>query len=102
VAQFDVYSNPRASRARIPYLLDIQSDLVDLATRVVVPLVKLSVFGPVITRLNPIMTINTDEFVLSTGDLASVPKSDLRAPIVNMGNERDQIMAAIDLLITGI
>lgn len=30
MAQFDAYRNPsRASRARIPYLLDVQSDLVN-------------------------------------------------------------------------
>jgi toxin CcdB len=40
VPQFDVYRNPDAStRSRFPYLLDIQSDLLDsLSTRVVVPL----------------------------------------------------------------
>ena len=39
MAQFDVYRNPNAaSRARIPYLLDVQSGLLDpLATRIVVP-----------------------------------------------------------------
>ena len=42
MAQFDVYRNPNpATRARIPYLLDVQSDLLEpLATRVVVPLCK--------------------------------------------------------------
>ena len=39
MAQFDVYRNPNAaSRARIPYLLDVQPGLLDpLATRIVVP-----------------------------------------------------------------
>lgn len=42
MAQFDVYRNANpATRARIPYLLDVQLDLLDpLATRVVVPLCK--------------------------------------------------------------
>jgi len=40
MAQFDVYRNAHpATRARVPYLLDVQSDLLEtLATRVVVPL----------------------------------------------------------------
>ncbi|MGH8711698.1 MAG: CcdB family protein, partial [Burkholderiales bacterium] len=42
MAQFDVYRNANpATRARIPYLLDVQSDLLEpLTTRVVVPLCK--------------------------------------------------------------
>ena len=41
MAQFDVYRNSSLdTRERIPYLLDIQHDLLSgLATRVVVPLV---------------------------------------------------------------
>ena len=40
MAQFDVYRNANpATRTRVPYLLDLQSDLLDpLGTRVVVPL----------------------------------------------------------------
>jgi len=39
MAHFDVYRNPNpATRARIPYLLDVPSDLLDpLVTRVVGP-----------------------------------------------------------------
>lgn len=42
MAQFDVHANPNPStQEEIPYLLDIQSDLLEsLATRVVVPLVR--------------------------------------------------------------
>ena len=38
MAQFDVYHNPNpATRKTIPYLLDVQADLLDaMATRVVV------------------------------------------------------------------
>ena len=41
MAQFDVYRNTNsATRKSIPYVLDVQTDLLDtLATRVVVPLV---------------------------------------------------------------
>ena len=41
MAQFDVYLNPNAAtRKIIPYLLDVQADLLDtLSTRVVVPLI---------------------------------------------------------------
>ena len=47
MAQFDVYLNPNSStRRNIPYLLDVQADLLDaMATRVVVPLVLAEVMG---------------------------------------------------------
>lgn len=47
MAQFDVYINPNtATRKVIPYLLDVQADLLDtLTTRVVVPLIKAEEMG---------------------------------------------------------
>jgi toxin CcdB len=47
MAQFDVYLNPNtATRNVIPYLLDVQAELLDsLATRVVVPLVLAEKMG---------------------------------------------------------
>lgn len=60
MAQFDVYRNPNpATRARIPYLVDVQSELLDsLATRVVVPLCKPVVLkGRLAERLNPVFQV---------------------------------------------
>ena len=60
MAQFDVYRNPNpATRARIPYLVDVQSELLaPLATRVVVPLCKPVVLkGRLAERLNPVFQI---------------------------------------------
>jgi len=47
MAQFDVYLNPNPdTRKPIPYLLDVQTDLLDtLATRVVVPLILAEEMG---------------------------------------------------------
>ena len=55
MAQFDVYLNPNSStRRNIPYLLDVQADLLDaMATRVVVPLVLAEVMGDGARQLNP-------------------------------------------------
>jgi len=46
MAQFSVYRNPRASARHAPYLLDVQSDVVNAGLRVVVPLVDPGYFGP--------------------------------------------------------
>ena len=60
MAQFDVYRNPNpATRARIPYLVDVQSELLDsLATRVIVPLCKPAVLkSRLAERLNPVFQV---------------------------------------------
>lgn len=57
MAQFDVYENLNdKSRQNIPYLLDIQNDVLkNLSTRVVIPLV---ITNQSINFLNPKFTIN--------------------------------------------
>jgi len=105
MAQFDVYRNAHpASRARVPYLLDVQSDLLDtLATRVVVPLCKPEVLrGKLAERLNPVFEIEGRKMVLLTPELAGVSRKSLGEKIANLANRRDSIIAALDLVITGI
>ena len=55
MAQFDVCRNTNPASSRdIPYLLEVQSDLLDvLATRVVVPLVLATEMGKAAKTLNP-------------------------------------------------
>ena len=54
MARFAVYENPNpATRADVPSLLDVQDDLLDnLATRVVVPLIKVPVMKRAAKHLN--------------------------------------------------
>ena len=76
MAQFDVYRNANAAtRASIPYLLDVQSDLLDpLATRVVVPLCAPDVLrGKLAERLNPLFEIEGRNAVMLTPELAGLP-----------------------------
>ncbi len=53
MTQFDVYENANDETAgTVPYLLDVQTDLLDsLSTRVVVPLVTSSVIGKPVRHL---------------------------------------------------
>jgi toxin CcdB len=105
MAQFDVYRNANpASRARIPYLLDVQSDLLDpLATRVVAPLCKPEVLkGRLAERLNPVFEVEGRKVAMLTPELAGVPGKILGARVGNLSGERHSIIAALDLLITGI
>jgi toxin CcdB len=102
MAQFDLYRNPR--RGTFPLLLDIQADLLHrLATRVVVPLTSLkSQGGRPITRLNPTTTFGGRTYVLVFQELAAIPASVLVEPVGSLASRRAELVAAIDLLFTGI
>jgi len=105
MAQFDVYRNANpATRARIPYLLDVQSDLLDsLATRVVVPLCKPGILkGRLAERLNPVFRVEGKEVAMLTPELAGVAAKALGGPIGNLSGQRGAIIAALDLVISGI
>jgi toxin CcdB len=105
MAQFTVYKNknPR-TRAAIPFLLDIQNDLLNgLETRVVVPLHPASVWrGKALKMLTPLLVIEGESFVMLTPQLAGIPKSELGAPVAQVPQHRAEIVAAIDFLVTGI
>ena len=99
--QFDVYKNPRGGL--YPLLLDIQTDLLgSLATRVVVPLVARKKYGAPITRLHPTATIGGVEYVLKFHDLAAVPASVLAQRVDSLAHRRTELVAALDLLFTGV
>ena len=104
MAQFDVYLNQNAAtRKAIPYLLDVQADLLDtLATRVVVPLIKADEMGLAAKHLNPQFKIKGEAVVMSTAELAGVSMRSLGDKITSLKNKRDEIIAALDLLFTGI
>ena len=68
MARFDVYANPGNHATTTPYLLDVQSDLLDaLGTRMVIPLRSLKTFPTVklSNRLTPIFKIKGEEFLLT-------------------------------------
>lgn len=102
MAQFDVHKNPRAGA--YPLLLDVQADVLSqLSTRVVVPLMTLKRYGASpITRLNPIAKIRNTEYVLVFQELAAVPASALGNRVTSLEDRRDDVIAAVDLLFTGI
>lgn len=105
MAQFDVYRNPNpATRARIPYLLDVQAGLLDtLATRIVVPLCKPEVLsGKPAERLNPAFEVEGRKLLMLTPELAGVARKALGERVANLAAERAAIIAALDLALTGI
>ncbi|KXB09075.1 plasmid maintenance protein CcdB [candidate division MSBL1 archaeon SCGC-AAA385M11] len=103
MAQFDVYENPNpATNEEIPYLLDVQSDLLDLlSTRVVVPLVVTISAGQPIKQLTPKFTVNETSVLMSTAELAGIPIQSIGERIGTLKDKRDEIIAALDFLFTG-
>lgn len=104
MARFDVYANPGSHATTTPYLLDVQSDLLDgLASRMVVPLRSLKTFPKVklSSRLTPIFTINGEDFLLETPKMGAVPQRVLKAPVSSLTQQQDQITAALDFLFQG-
>lgn len=104
MAQYDVYLNTNAdTRDVIPFLLDVQADLLDmLSTRVVVPLVVAEEMTLAAKHLNPQFRIKGVAVVMSTAELAGVPGRSLGDKVTSIKNKRDEIIAALDLLFTGI
>ncbi len=103
MAQFDVLENPNeATNQAIPYLLDVQADLLDtLSTRVVIPLVAASTVGKAITHLNPKFAIEGTAVFMSTAELAGVPVRSLGKKVSSLKDQRHEIIAALDFLFTG-
>lgn len=105
MAQFSVHRNPNpATKSTIPLLLDIQSDLVaELGTRVVVPLCPASAMkGKIINTLMPIFEVEGKQYVMLTPQLAGIANKQMGARVADLAHQRDAIVAALDLLITGI
>jgi toxin CcdB len=103
MAQFDVYENQnQETNQEIPYLLDVQAELLDnLATRVVVPLITASAVDKAVKHLNPQFEIRRAPVYMSTAELAGVPVRILGEKVGSLKDRRDEIIAALDFLFTG-
>jgi toxin CcdB len=105
MTQFNVYrnANPETEEA-YPFLMDVQSDSVArLPTRVVVPISRtVSLPYTRLTRLMPEVKVLGVPCVLVTQELAGVSRAALGEPVGDLSAQRSDIVAALDLLFTGI
>ena len=102
MAQFDIYRNPSPDAKYVPYLLDVQSDLLTgIDTRIVVPLFHEKAFGPASKRLNPIFDIEGISVVMSTAELAGVLPAVLGKKVGSLAERRDEIRDALDFAFQG-
>jgi toxin CcdB len=105
MSQFTVHKNKNPkSKSAFPYLLDVQSDLLaDLQTRVVVPLAKLTALRKKPMKdLTPVVDIDGGKYLLLVPQLAGIAANELGPAVSNVSSHRDEIVAALDFLITGV
>jgi toxin CcdB len=98
MARFDVYAHP----TKRGYLLNIQADaLGNLESRVVIPLLPMSELQRPASRLNPLVEIDDEQFVMVTQSMAAVSVKLLRRRVSSLADRSHEIIAAIDLLLHG-
>jgi toxin CcdB len=104
MARFDVRTNlNRASRERVPYLLELQTDLLaGLDTRLVAPLMPAARFGPPASRLNPVVRIGSRNFVMDTALIAGVPANQLGDRVASLVERSSEVLGALDFLVSGV
>lgn len=104
MAHLDVFANPdTGSSSAIPFLLDIQSNLLDgLSTRLVIPLAYPEAIETLpILRLNPKVGVGETALVALTQDMAALPRRLLKSPVANLSSQREEILASLDFLFKG-
>lgn len=101
--QFDVVPNPDASdAAQRPFLVVLQSDLVaGLRSAVVAPLVaREHMVGA--QRMNPVFSVEGNDYWLATHELFAIEQTMLNAKIASLADQHDAIVAALDFVFTGV
>lgn len=104
MAQFDVYVNPQpASREFVPYVLDVQSALIDkLATRLVMPLTRVGLnVGALPVNLCPLVEIAGETLSLQPHLAAPIAARLLKKPVTSLKHRASEISAALDAVISG-
>jgi toxin CcdB len=104
MAQFDVYANPSESAAHgIPYVVVVQSDLLDaLATRMTIPLATVEFADKSPDKLCPIVTVNGQRLRALAHYAAPLPTRSLRQLVGNAAAYASELVAAMDVVVSGV
>jgi len=98
MAQFDVFVLVDGQM-----VVDCQADhFADIATRLVVPVEPVANAHRPQPRLDPIIDINGDAMMLLTQFATAVRAIELRKPVASIVGDRPAIVAAFDMLLTGV
>ena len=81
----------------------LQNDLIALeTTRVVIPAFRSEDYSADIDRLNRKITCRKEEFILMPASLQTLPLAAFLDVVDNLEDQRDEIIRAIDMLISGV
>ncbi len=101
MARFDVCRLPRGAGSILA--VDLQNKLAGgLATRVVAPLYPLNAEDKPILRMNPVVEIEGRRYLLAIQEMSALRVKSLGAKVASLEARRDEIVAAIDFLITSV
>lgn len=104
MSQFWIHENANPSaKAGYPYLLDIQSPLLEnLESRLVLPLAPLARFeGKPIRNLTPTVSIGGTDYIILLPQAAGVNRKNLGEAVMDLSQRRGELVSAMDFLITG-
>ena len=102
VRQFDVYPHPQAGRQTVyPYLVVVQHDRIGAVSGEILAVPLGQQIGAGEDRLMPLVELNGERLRLLTPLMRRINARLLRAPIGTLVQDRDRIVAAIDLLFVG-
>ena len=102
--QFSVFENPSPRRREhYPYVVDVQNDLISsLATRMVVPLAVTELGAQDLQRrLCPVFVVRGQSLMLVPFEAAPLDKRLLKIEITSIRERSDEIIAAMDAVLSG-
>lgn len=103
--QFDVYRNPSAaSREAVPFVVDIQSDLLgQLATRLTIPLGRAGASpGWAPRSLCPVLSFEGEKLQLLPHLAAAFRTRDLGRPIGSVQSQASVLVSSLDAAVSGV
>ena len=104
MAQFDVFRNPNPNgRTAAPYVVALQSDLLDqLPSRWVAPLKLSKTISHRVEGLMPEVEVEGKKFTIFMYESGAVPAQTLGSRISTLESRRSELIRAIDILVGGI
>lgn len=104
MAQFDVYVNPQPeSRRFVPYIVDVQSQLIDqLTTRLVMPLSRVGAQqGSLPQNLCPLVEVDREVLSLMPHLAAPIPARLLKKSVASLSHRAAELTGAMDAVLSG-
>lgn len=101
--QFDVYASPKGVFPERPCFVVIQHALLfSLPHVAVIPLTTPAFLPRPLTRLQPVLDINSKRFILLTEEVTNLPTRLCQDFLGNVESQSADIIRAVDMLLGGI